>query len=91
MNTTEDEATAVIADARTRIDDLDARIAELVRERITVSEQIQRTRIAAGGRRVHLSRELEILRRYREALGRPGTQLAMTLLELCRGRGTSER
>ena len=35
---------------------------------------------------MHLSREMEILARYRAELGRPGTQLAMTLLGLCRGR-----
>jgi chorismate mutase len=29
---------------------------------------------------------MEILRTYGDALGRPGTTLAMTLLELCRGR-----
>ncbi len=79
-------ATATIADARQEIDELDDRIIALVRERMGVSERIQRTRIAAGGRRVSLAREMDILRRYREELGRPGTQLAMTLLELCRGR-----
>ncbi|MET9876084.1 chorismate mutase [Actinacidiphila glaucinigra] len=77
---------AVIADARERIDDLDARIIALVRERMAVSAGIQRARIESGGRRVHLSREMDILRRYSEQLGRPGTALAMTLLELCRGR-----
>jgi chorismate mutase len=29
---------------------------------------------------------MEILGRYREALGKPGTALGMTLLELSRGR-----
>ncbi|WP_431950392.1 chorismate mutase [Actinacidiphila sp. bgisy167] len=77
---------AVIAQARERIDDLDARIIALVQERMTVSAGIQRTRIESGGRRVHLSREMEVLRRYGDPLGRPGTALAMTLLELCRGR-----
>ncbi|GAA2413984.1 hypothetical protein GCM10010420_49390 [Streptomyces glaucosporus] len=71
---------------RERIDDLDRRIIALVRERMEVSARVQRTRIEAGGRRVNLSREMEILTRYREGLGRPGTSLAMTLLELCRGR-----
>jgi chorismate mutase len=47
---------------------------------------VQQARIGAGGRRVHLAREMEILRAYGDALGRPGTALAMTLLELCRGR-----
>ncbi|MGP3971673.1 chorismate mutase [Streptomyces sp. 6N223] len=79
-------ATAGIEEARREIDALDDRIVALIRERMAVSERIQRTRLASGGRRVHLAREMEILRRYREELGRPGTQLAMTLLELCRGR-----
>jgi len=82
--TTTPEAT--IADARERIDALDDRIIGLIQERMAVSSVVQRTRIASGGRRVHLAREMEILGRYRDALGRPGTSLAMTLLELSRGR-----
>jgi chorismate mutase len=77
---------AVIADARARIDALDDRILGLVQERMAVSAVVQQTRISTGGRRVNLSREMEILSRYREALGRPGTSLAMTILELSRGR-----
>ena len=77
---------AVIAEARQRIDGLDARIIALVRERMEVSAQVQRARMGSGGRRVHLAREMEILRGYGDALGKPGTALAMTLLELCRGR-----
>ncbi|MES4888318.1 chorismate mutase [Streptomyces sp. NPDC096012] len=77
---------AAIAGARERIDALDDRIIGLVQERMAVSAVVQQTRIASGGRRVHLSREMEILGRYRDALGRPGTALAMTLLELSRGR-----
>ena len=79
-------AASRITGARGRIDELDAQIIALVRERMAVSADIQRARIASGGRRVNLSREMEILARYREQLGRPGTELAMTLLELCRGR-----
>ncbi|MET8611485.1 chorismate mutase [Streptomyces misionensis] len=77
---------ATIAAARERIDALDDRIIGLVQERMAVSAVVQQTRIASGGRRVSLNREMEILARYRDALGRPGTALAMTLLELCRGR-----
>ena len=84
MTTTTPEET--IADARERIDVLDDRIIGLIQERMAVSAVVQQTRIASGGRRVNLSREMEILGRYREALGKPGTGLAMTLLELCRGR-----
>ncbi|MDT0478330.1 chorismate mutase, partial [Streptomyces sp. DSM 41014] len=47
---------------------------------------IQEARITSGGRRVNLSRETAVLSHYRDALGKPGTALAMTLLELCRGR-----
>ncbi|MFJ3717018.1 chorismate mutase [Streptomyces sp. NPDC090057] len=79
-------AEQTITDARTRIDALDDRIIGLIQERMAVSTVVQETRIASGGRRVNLSREMEILGRYREALGRPGTALAMTMLELCRGR-----
>ncbi|MCP3766553.1 MULTISPECIES: chorismate mutase [unclassified Streptomyces] len=80
------EAADVITGARERIDALDDRIIGLVQERMAVSAVIQRERIASGGRRVNLSREMEILGHYRDALGKPGTSLAMTLLELCRGR-----
>ncbi|MFI7383108.1 chorismate mutase [Streptomyces sp. NPDC049813] len=76
----------VISDARARIDALDDRIIGLVQERTAVSAVVQEARLAAGGRRVHLSRELEVLAHFRDALGKPGTSLAMTLLELCRGR-----
>ncbi|MEU1407426.1 chorismate mutase [Streptomyces sp. NPDC005728] len=79
-------AEQTIADARERIDALDDRIIGLIQERMAVSTVVQEARIASGGRRVNLSREMDILGRYREALGKPGTALAMTLLELCRGR-----
>ncbi|MEU6816515.1 chorismate mutase [Streptomyces sp. NPDC046860] len=84
--TPQDAPERTIDDARERIDALDDRIIGLVQERMAVSAVVQRTRIASGGRRVSLSREMEILGRYRDALGKPGTSLAMTLLELCRGR-----
>lgn len=80
------DATDVITGARERIDALDDRIIGLIQERTAVSAVIQETRIASGGRRVNLSREMEVLSHYRDALGKPGTSLAMTLLELCRGR-----
>ncbi|MFI5802757.1 chorismate mutase [Streptomyces sp. NPDC051561] len=82
---TEDAAT-LITGARERIDGLDDRIIGLVQERMAVSAVIQEARITSGGRRVNLSREMDVLAHYRDALGKPGTTLAMTLLELCRGR-----
>ncbi|MGW7053261.1 chorismate mutase [Streptomyces sp. NPDC054887] len=81
-----DEAAGLIGNARERIDSLDDRIIGLIQERMAVSAVIQEARITSGGRRVNLSRELEVLAHYRDALGKPGTALAMTMLELCRGR-----
>ncbi|GHF88651.1 chorismate mutase [Streptomyces filamentosus] len=81
-----DEAASLIGDARTRIDALDDRIIGLIQERMAVSAVIQEARISSGGRRVNLAREMEVLEHYRNALGKPGTALAMTMLELCRGR-----
>jgi chorismate mutase len=77
---------SLIAGKRRRIDDLDARVIALVGERMALSAEIQTARIGSGGRRLHLNREMEVLRTYGEALGKPGTALGMTLLELCRGR-----
>ncbi|MFI8961329.1 chorismate mutase [Streptomyces sp. NPDC053493] len=81
-----DEAAALIGDARERIDALDDRIIGLIQERVAVSAVIQEARISSGGRRVNLAREMEVLGHYRDALGKPGTAIAMTMLELCRGR-----
>jgi chorismate mutase len=81
-----DDAAVLITGARERIDVLDERIIALVRERMAVSERIQRARITSGGSRVNPSREREILGRYRESLGTLGTSISMALLELCRGR-----
>ncbi|MFJ5289768.1 MULTISPECIES: chorismate mutase [unclassified Streptomyces] len=80
------EAAGVITGARDRIDSLDDRIIGLIQERMAVSAVIQDARMTSGGRRVNLSREMEVLGHYSQALGKPGTGLAMTVLELCRGR-----
>ncbi len=79
--TTEDP----IAANRARIDELDAEILRLLTERREVSRQIQQARLAGGGPRIQHSREMQIISRYADALGRPGTSLAMTVLEICRG------
>lgn len=80
------EAAELVSGARERIDALDNQIIALIQERVAVSAAIQQARITSGGRRVHLAREMEVLSRYSGALGKPGTSLAMTTLELCRGR-----
>ncbi|WP_019547012.1 chorismate mutase [Streptomyces sulphureus] len=75
-----------VAAGRAEIDALDERIVALVRERIEVSVRVQQEKIAAGGGRVDLAREMQVLDRYRGHLGRPGTELGMVLLRLSRGR-----
>ncbi|QDY78595.1 chorismate mutase [Streptomyces qinzhouensis] len=80
------EAVELITGARERIDALDDRIIGLIQERMAISAVIQNARVASGGRRVSLSREMDVLTHFRDALGKPGTTLALTILELCRGR-----
>ncbi len=75
-----------IAEGRARIDQLDRDIIALVQQRMKVSRTMQQLRMASGGSRIVLSREMEILAHYREALGQPGAALALTVLDLCRGR-----
>ena len=71
---------------RERIDEIDQTIIDLWRERAAISQEVGATRVAAGGTRLVLSREQEILNRYREAIGADGTQLAMLVLRAGRGR-----
>lgn len=75
-----------IAALRSRLDEIDQTIIDLWRERATISQEVGATRVAAGGTRLVLSREQEILNRYREAIGADGTQLAMLVLRAGRGR-----
>jgi chorismate mutase len=90
MNAAEGEgapADAVgVRGGRARIDAIDAELIALVQRRMAVSAEIQAARIAEGGRRLDLRRETEVIGRYTRALGRPGTTVAMALLELGRGR-----
>jgi chorismate mutase len=53
---------------------------------MAVSAEIQAARMADGGRRLDLRRETEVIGRFNRSLGRPGTSVAMALLELGRGR-----
>ena len=71
---------------RERIDAIDTELIELIRQRVAVSAEIQAARMADGGRRLDLRRETEVIGRFNRSLGRPGTSVAMALLELGRGR-----
>jgi chorismate mutase len=79
-------AEASIAGLRSRIDEIDAAIIELWQERAAISRKVGATRMASGGTRLVLSREQEVMDRFRAALGADGTQLALLLLRAGRGR-----
>ena len=74
-----------IAGLRDRIDAIDAAIIELWKERAAISSEVGKTRVAAGGTRLVLSREREIVDRFRAALGPDGTQIALMILRAGRG------
>ena len=76
---------AHISGLRARIDDIDATIIRLWQERAAISQEVGSTRVASGGTRLVLSREREILDRFRSALGADGTQLALLILRAGRG------
>jgi chorismate mutase len=70
---------------RVRIDEIDQAIIDLWQERARLSQQVGKTRMASGGTRLVLSREREIVERFRQALGPDGTQVALLLLRSGRG------
>ncbi|PSK63996.1 Intracellular chorismate mutase [Micromonospora sp. MH33] len=74
-----------ISSMRRRIDEIDATIIGLWQERAGLSRQIGRLRLASGGTRLVLSREQEILARFRAGIGDEGTQLALLVLRAGRG------
>ena len=80
-----DAAAEHIAGLRTRIDEIDTALVALWRERAAISQEVGATRVASGGTRLVLSREREILDRFRAELGADGTQLALLILRAGRG------
>jgi chorismate mutase len=79
---------ATIEDGRAVLDALDDQLLDLLARRRTASTRVQQLRVDAGGSRVEHSRENAILRRYSEALGDSGADLALAVLAHCRGRRT---
>ena len=75
-----------IGELRSAIDACDAEIIELLRHRVAISREIGALRAAAGGTRLSLARESEVLNRFRSALGPDGAALGMLLLRQGRGR-----
>jgi chorismate mutase len=79
------DASDSITAMRQRIDEIDNALIQLWQERAALSQQVGATRLASGGTRLVLSREREILDRFRAALGADGTQLALLILRAGRG------
>jgi chorismate mutase len=77
---------ARIGELRGEIDACDGQIIELIQRRLSISREIGALREAAGGTRLSLSREQQILARFQTALGRDGAALGMMLLRQGRGR-----
>ncbi len=75
-----------ISTLREEIDACDADIIELVQRRLAISQEIGALRASTGGTRLSLSREAEVLQRFRLALGPDGAALGMMLLRQGRGR-----
>jgi chorismate mutase len=75
-----------IAELREEIDACDAELIALVQRRLAVSCEIGELRRAAGGTRLSLSREQQVIARFQDALGADGAALGMMLLRQGRGR-----
>ena len=83
--TREEGAAGEIVNMRARIDEIDTALIALWKERAEISQTVGATRVASGGTRLVLSREREILDRFRAELGADGTQLALLILRAGRG------
>ncbi|MGY1775141.1 chorismate mutase [Geodermatophilus sp. SYSU D00804] len=80
------DADTRIAELRGEIDACDAELIALVQRRLAVSQEIGELRRATGGTRLSLSREQQVIDRFRTALGPDGAALGMLLLRQGRGR-----
>lgn len=76
---------ARIAMLRSRIDDLDIAVADLLSERAQLSGAVQQTRLADRAARLDSGREHRVRRRYTSVLGPRGACIAEAVLTLCRG------
>jgi chorismate mutase len=75
-----------IGSLRTEIDACDRQIIELIQRRLAISQEIGQLRAAAGGTRLSLSREQQVLSKFQAALGPDGASLGLMLLRQGRGR-----
>jgi chorismate mutase len=75
-----------IASGRAALDDIDAGIRDLLHRRIAVSKQVQALRREDGKPGIQHCRENEVIAGYVDLLGDPGADIALAVLQLCRGR-----
>lgn len=71
---------------REQIDAVDSEIIRLINERKALSHQVGRLRSAVGGPRLSISREHQIMSRFASEVGTYGSQVALLLLKISRGR-----
>jgi chorismate mutase len=76
---------------RAVIDGVDEEILRLVERRRVLSRRVQELRRRDGALGVQHARENEIIARYATALGRPGAELALLLLGVCKREGDIPR
>jgi DHA2 family methylenomycin A resistance protein-like MFS transporter len=74
-----------VAEGRELVDELDDLLRDLIALRRRVAWRIQTLRLADGGTRIEIGREHDVTRRFVEALGPAGGELAVALFLLCRG------
>lgn len=70
---------------RFQIDQIDQTITELLKQRASISHDIQKHRVSFGGARVDLGREREVIGSYIGLLGPRGADVANMILTYCRG------
>lgn len=75
-----------IGELRQEIDACDTGIIELIQRRLAISKEIGQLRTSAGGTRLSLAREQQILAKFQAALGPDGAALGLMLLRQGRGR-----
>lgn len=80
-----DPTTGSIIQMRARIDEIDAELVRLIKERNALSHEIGTVRASEGGTRIVYSREMTVLDRFAD-LGPAGTDLGMLLLSMGRGK-----
>jgi len=71
---------------RVALDAIDEGVRELLLRRVAVSRQVQALRRSTGQPGIQYARENLVIGRYVDALGDPGADIALAILQLCRGR-----